>query len=214
MTYTNNQFCRVFAEHQGWHMKDQKEDNCTLLMPFIIMGVAYDYYRRDIMKLELSHVAQYERNRFKAAYKRFNDTLFNCYDPDMQDAFCDKMESFQKWMYLDLVVLQSKMMRCLPAQLPAQEKQVVSAAMLINRFASIAQAIWGELYKINGRYNSQNINLNVILGSTRQFAKAYVKNNSLMLQYTTKEAAENLYKALEDIEDKMGRFIDFDMKQS
>lgn len=212
MNYTNNDFCRAFAKKQGWIMKDQNEDNCTLLVPFIIMGVAYDYYRRDIMKLDVRHKAQYERSRFKLAYKRFNDMLFKSYDEDMADAFCDKMDNFQRWLYLDLVSLQAKMIRCLPADMEAKDKQVISAAMLINRFAQISQAIWGELYKINGKYKSQNMYLNAILASTRGFAKAYVKGNALMLEYTTEEAASNLFKALEDIEEKMGRFITFDMQ--
>lgn len=35
-----------------------------------------------------------------------------------------------------------------------------------------------------------------------------------MLQSTAEEAAQDLYRALESIEDRMGRFIDFDKHQT
>lgn len=214
MEYTNADFCQTFIKRYGWSINNgETNHNIAPLMPFIMMGVAYTYYENNIRDLKLKHQAKYERNRFKIAYKNFNDTLMKCYDTDMQDAFCDKMEAFQKWLYLDLISLQSKMMRCLPADMKADDRQITSAAMLINRFACIAQKLWGQLYLINGYIGTQNSNLNVILGSSREFAKAYVKDNELMTQYVEDDVADDLYKAISNLENRMYRFIDFDLKQ-
>lgn len=213
-TYTNKDFCDALVIRQGWKKVPNRESNCSLLLPWIMMGVAYTYYERNIKDLTLAHRAQYERNRFKAGYKAFNKALFDCYDLDMQDAFCDKIDAFQRWLYVDLAALQSKMMRCLPPNLSAEDKRVLSAAMLINRFAFISQCVWGRLYQVNGRFPSQNSNLNVILGSMRQFAMAYTQGNALMTQPVQDEkVADDLFAGIEAIQKKMLRFIDFDKHQ-
>ncbi|MBQ0153936.1 MAG: hypothetical protein KBS70_04025 [Bacteroidales bacterium] len=183
-----------------------------LLMPFIIMDVAYEYYRRDIKPLELRQLTKKYRKEWKEAYDRFNHYFFDALDADMQDAFCDKMDSFKRFMYLDIVKLQSKMIRCLPDGISAQEKQVVAAALLSNRIARIAQDMWGACYQVNGTMPSQHSGLNGILTYTKAFAKEYVKGKQAYKEYCPAETEKELYKGISDFTAACFKFVDYDIK--
>lgn len=207
-------FLKAFADKRGYIIA-KAEKAMILLLPFVMMDVAYECFRKDIKPLELQHKAKQYRKNWGEAYTRFNRHFFDTLDPDMQDAFCDKMDSFKRYMYLDIVQLQAKMIRCLPEKLDKHYKQVVASAMLSNRIARIAQDIWGACYKVNGDFPSQNSGLNGCLTWSRAFAKEYTKDVAEVFNAIVPDANEQeLWKGLDSFRQKCFDYVQYDMMEA
>ncbi len=200
----------AYAKGKGWRIINNDE-SCVIIMPYIIMDVAYEYYRRDIKDLELDRECKLFRKRFIESYNKFNQDLFNNIPEDMHDAVCDKMDAFRSSLYTDIISLQAKMMRCFPVGTP-QERQVISALLLMNRLARFAQDFWGSFYTWRGSATCNNA-LNGCLSWTRKLATRYTDGKQGWSGYEmSEEFYNNFIKALDEFREKICRFVDFDRR--
>lgn len=211
MSYSNTDFLKAFADKRGYTIA-KAEKAMILLLPFVMMDVAYECYRKDIMPLELHNKSKQYRKNWSESYTKFNRHFLDTLDPDMTDAFCDKMDSFRRYMYLDILQLQAKMFRCLPDGLNKDIKQVVASAMLCNRISRIAADIWSACYKVNGDIPSQNNGLNGCLTWSRAFAKEYTKSVAETFNAGISVGVEQeLYKGIDSFRQKCFDFVQYDM---
>lgn len=225
--YKSSDFLKAFADRRGYTI-EKGDKAIVLLMPWVMMNVAYEYYCRDILPLKLTQKTKLYRKQWKEAYDKFNSWLFDCFDNDMQDAFCDKMDEFKKFMYQDIVQLQSKMIRCLPQNASAENKQIVSAALLSNRIARVSYDMFSACYSgvvkrtltINNKkdcvksiHPATNSGLAGVLSYTTAFAREFVKNDNNYSTEVSVEAQEDMYKSLDSFRVRCFKFIDFDIRK-
>ncbi len=234
--YTGQDFLDAFAKHYGFTIKEGTKATAVLL-PHIMMNVAYEYYQRDIKPLDLKRELKQYRNRWAESYTKFNRYLFDAFDADMADAFCDKMDDFRRFMYQDIISLQSKMMRCLPVTMDADKRRVMAAAMLSNRIAKLAEKMWfacyvkevdinnclgrrwfdvdkkGRMHRLEPsivRYHCTNNGLSGVLTNTKAFGATYAKDIKEFSNVVEDNVANDLFDGLDAFENKCLRFIDFD----
>ena len=213
MAYTNLQYAEALAKHHGWSITNG-DVAAFLLLPYIIMDVAYEYYRRDIKPLDLKQYTKKCRTNWIEGYTRFNRSMFDALDADMADEFCDKMDKFKRYIYTDLIALQSKMLRVLPLEADAKTRQIVSAALLCNRLARISQDIWGTCFKTRNNTPTHNVGLDGVLNWTRQFAASFTRSNADYMTSCETEDLDALFAGLRDFQTKCLRFVEYDMKTS
>lgn len=219
--YTGQDFLDAFAKHYGFTIKEGTKATAVLL-PHIMMNVAYEYYQRDIKPLDLKRELKQYRNRWADAYTRFNRYLFDAFDADMADAFCDKMDEFRRFMYSDIISLQSKMMRCLPDSMDADKRRVMAAAMLSNRIAKLAEKMWYMCYAKEVavpvtrreqrimRVHTTNNGLSGVLTNTKAFGELYARGIEDFKEYVEDGVADALFEGIDNFERKCLRFVDFD----
>lgn len=223
MGYTNKDFLDAYCKKRGLRIREGCDESIGVLMPFVMMDIAYEYYTKNIQKFPAKQWAKKCKVYWAEAYKEFNDFLFNCYDTDMQDAFCDKMDKFKRFIYGDIVALQTKMLRCLPTKSTPEKRQVIAAAMLSNRITKLAADWWFDIYTktvwiqdIHGkmvphRENTQNNGLNGCLTWSKNFAVELMKVDPDFEEDMAEEDEAALWAAIEDLKPKVIKFTAFDL---
>lgn len=221
MEYTNKDFLNAYCKKRGLTMKDEADDSIHVLMPFVMMDVAYEYYTKEIKTYKVKQWAKKCKGYWADAYKEFNDFLFDSFDADMQDAFMYKMDKFKKFMYVDIVSLQAKMLRCLPTKSSQQKRQAVAAAMLFNRIARDAQDWWCTFYTktihirtsdgyLDHNVHTQNGGLNGCITWPKEFATELMKADPTFEESISVSDEQALWNAIEDFKKKVLKFPTFD----
>lgn len=223
MEYTNKDFLDAYCKKRGLTMKDEADDSIHVLMPFVMMDVAYEYYTKNILRYKAKQWAKKCKSNWADSYKEFNDFLFQSFDPDMQNAFMDKMDKFKKFMYVDIIALQAKMLRCLPTKSSQEKRQIIAAAMLFNRIAREAQDWWCTFYTktvhirtsegfLNHQIHTQNGGLNGCLTWSKEFAAEIMKGDPTFEEPISVADEAALWKAVDDFKEKVMKFPTFDQK--
>lgn len=167
---TNKELVEKYLASRG--MRLVSGSTLEPLLPFIIMDAQYQLYSHDVAPLPVKREMKQERNKWIAAYNKFNKGLFRAFDTDEQDEIIDKMDEFSAYIQNDLMITKVAMMD-LVKHLPFERQNVIGSCLMCNTLAQVAQIIWSKVFHDRHGNPETNRELHCVRISSYRFLNMY-----------------------------------------
>lgn len=149
-----------------------------LMMPHVILDIAYLYYQEYVKKLPLRLDCKKYRRQWAESYKKYNDMLRAELTIDEQDEFSDILDAFTKFIYADAIAFHAK---CLRSELGVgrEHNQTMAAMLLINRICQIAEAWFRRICSAADGTGLRCSALCGLVTYSKAMGGAYLKQNGI-----------------------------------
>lgn len=142
------------------------------LVPYLFADAGQTFYIKYFKDIETSHLMQKHRKRWQESYSEFMHTLFRPFGDNENDTIIDKMDDFEASLSNDLMITQVAYMNCVQDTVPFEQQKIVSAALMCNVLAQLAEVVWQDVYQ---RFpGNAYTNLHGIRVHAREFTRNYL----------------------------------------
>ena len=170
--------------HHLRFLKGGPED-ISVLMPYLIMDVGYQYYCHDIQTLKVEQGTKRAKGKWRDSYLAFNRTLIAPYNTDERIEINDMMDAMHDALANDLMILQVSAMNVFQKEFNFNQQKILSSVFMTNRLALIAQNTWRTMF----RHDNNNINgvLEWSLSFSDNYMRSFGKNECKVEEKDVKE---------------------------
>lgn len=137
--------------------KDVKND-CSVLMPLLMMDNAYTLYGDYIAKSGVRHRLNHIRKEWERCYHVFNHQYFYPLTDDESDYVLDLMNEYEEYISHNLELTFLEVMTAF-MDLDIDRRRVIGASVLINLLCQTANIMWNAVFeRVYGRIGCKPIN--------------------------------------------------------
>lgn len=131
---------------RGLVYKTGNRESIAPLMPFLLMDIAYDLWKKKVTPLPLKFEAKQLANAFINDYTSFNKPFFAAFDDDQRDWVIDRMDELGAYLEHDIFITQISLMNLFNDR-PIEEQDVVASILLCGAITQMAQIIYGAVFR-------------------------------------------------------------------
>lgn len=168
----NTEIVDIYLKSLG--MKRVSGDSLEPILPHIMMDAQYQIYCKEIKPLDCKHRLKKFRNEWIQHYNLFNRQFFSAFTDEQKDEVIDKMDSFERYIYNDIVIAKVSIMNCCTG-CDFQTQKVLAACALCNILAQAALVIWQKVYKNSKGQDTKNLEIEAIGRCASLFMHEYYR---------------------------------------
>lgn len=153
-----------------------KGDATQLLVPFLIMDIAYQIYCKEIKPVPFKHEARQYLTRFSTEYKKFNNDLFRHLTIDESEYVTEEMDNGYEVLQNYIMLVRVELMNSLDVY-GEEARDVLTSLMLCDMMCQISGVMWQEMYRTRAyRKGETNMSIKCMRNCLLSVAKSYERD--------------------------------------
>lgn len=217
---TQREITEKWLRSIGRHLEGgtRKGDDLAAILPFLILDIFYDYYRKGVALREYRQEKKQLKQRMAAAYNSLNGRFFAAFNDDERDEVIDIMDSLEDYVANDVTIAETSVWNVFKNY---PETDYLVSLYMCNMMAKAAQAVWMVVYhnQRDSRIVSKsgktmvlrsnipvcNKDIDTLLFTTRRLAE--LELGTTFVEAKDEGKVKNLLAASDVLGRKMVRFI-------
>lgn len=139
-----NEIARKYLKSRGIKVTG---DATQLLVPFLLMNIAYQIYCKEIKPKPFQHEARKYLTAFSKEYKLFNNELFRNLDCDEAEYVTDEMDKGYDALQNYIMLVRIELMNSLEVY-GEKPRDVLTSVLLCDLICQISGIMWNEMYRV------------------------------------------------------------------
>lgn len=190
-----------YVDYHHLHYIKGSSADMSVLMPYLIMDVGYQYYCHDILPMKLKREIKLARRKWSDCYLAFNKELTAPYDNDELIEVTDLIDAMHDTLGNDLMILQVAAMRVFEKDFDFNQQKILSSIFMTNKLAVIAQNTWRVMFR------KENNNLNGVMEWSREFSDYYMRSLGKTECLVSEDSVKELTKCANILIDKIVKWL-------
>lgn len=198
---TKQELVDKYIQKNGLFFIRGNHDDISVLMPYFIMDVGYQYYCHYVQPLKLTHDIKKARSQWRDAYLSFNRRFTSSYTNDENIEIGELMDEMHDFLANYLMIMQVAAMRLFEREFTFEQQKVLSAAFMTNKLAVVSQRTWRQMYRKDNPF------LDGVMQRSMEFSDWYMYNLGHSEYAVEEKKVKELLKCCDIVIDKIAEWL-------